>query len=138
TFGLSYREFDTAQGAFIVPTTTPTQFDPDQLNASIERIAGYRPAAAYLMHYSRVTDIPKLAVDLEAQVSQLVQIARRNADKPDPKGAIKEEMLGLWRDLARKHGVQLPDERIDALLKDDAELNAQGLVVWIERQKRAA
>ena len=138
TFGLSYREFDTPRGAFIVPTTTPTQFDPDQLIASIDRISGYRPAAAYLMHYSRVTDIPKLADDLKAQVRQLVQIARRNADRPDLKGAIAKEMQDLWRGLARQHGVQLADERIDALLRDDAELNAQGLVVWIERQKRAA
>jgi glyoxylase-like metal-dependent hydrolase (beta-lactamase superfamily II) len=138
TFGLSYREFDTSRGAFIVPTTTPTQFDPDQLIASIERIASYRPAAAYLMHYSRVTDIPKLAGDLKTQVRQLVEIARRNADRPDLKAAIVKEMQELWRGLARQHGVQLPDERITALLKDDAELNAQGLVVWIERQKRAA
>ncbi len=49
-----------------------------------------------------------------------------------------KEMQELWRGLARQHGVQLPDERIDALLRDDAELNAQGLVVWLERQKRAA
>jgi glyoxylase-like metal-dependent hydrolase (beta-lactamase superfamily II) len=138
TFGLSYREFDTAQGAFIVPTTTPTQFDPEQLVASIDRIAGYRSDAAYLMHYSRVTNIPKLADDLKTQVRQFVDIARRNADRPDLKGAIVKEMQELWRGLARQHGVQLPDERIDALLKDDAELNAQGLVVWIERQKRAA
>jgi hypothetical protein len=34
--------------------------------------------------------------------------------------------------------IDAADERIDALLKDDADLNAQGLVVWIERQKRAA
>jgi glyoxylase-like metal-dependent hydrolase (beta-lactamase superfamily II) len=138
TFGLSYREFDTAQGAFIVPTTTPTQFDPDQLVASVDRIAGFRPAAVYLMHYSRVTDIPKLAADLKAQIRQLVQIARRNADLPDPKGAIAKDMSELWRSLARKHGVQLPDERIDALLADDADLNSQGLVVWLERQKRVA
>lgn len=138
TFGLSYREFDTAQGPFIVPTTTPSQFDPDQLTASIDRIASYRPEAAYLMHYSRITGIPKLAGELKTQVSQFVQIARRNAGTPDPKGAIIKEMQDLWRDLARKHGVQLPDERIEALLKDDAELNAQGLVVWLERQKRAA
>jgi glyoxylase-like metal-dependent hydrolase (beta-lactamase superfamily II) len=138
TFGLSYREFDTAQGAFIVPTTTPTQFDPEQLIASIDRIAGYRPDAAYLMHYSRVTDIPRLAGDLKAQVRQLVQIARHCAHNPDPKGAILKEMQELWRGLAREHGVQLSDEGIDALLKDDAELNAQGLVVWLERQKRAA
>jgi hypothetical protein len=138
TFGLSYREFDTAQGAFIVPTTTPTQFDPDQLVASIDRIAGYRPEAVYLMHYSRVTGIPKLAGELKAQVSQLVQIARSSAELPDSKGSIMRDMLTLWRGLARRHGVPLSDERIDALLKDDADLNAQGLVVWLERQKRAA
>jgi glyoxylase-like metal-dependent hydrolase (beta-lactamase superfamily II) len=137
TFGLSYREFDTAQGAFIVPTTTPTQFDPDQLIASIDRISAYAPEATYLMHYSRVTDIPKLAADLKAQVRELVQIARRNADQPDPKDAIVKDMQALWRRLALEHGVQMPEARIDALLKDDADLNAQGLVVWIERQKRA-
>ncbi|MEJ1964365.1 MAG: MBL fold metallo-hydrolase [Gammaproteobacteria bacterium] len=138
TFGLSYRELDTAQGAFIVPTTTPTQFDPDQLIASIDRIASYRPEAVYLMHYSRVTGVPKLAADLKVQVRQLVEIARRNADRPDVKGAIEKDMRDLWISLARGHGVTLPDARIEALLKDDLDLNAQGLVVWIERQKRAA
>ena len=36
TFGISYRELDSAAGAFIFPTTTPTQFDPAQLRASVE------------------------------------------------------------------------------------------------------
>jgi hypothetical protein len=90
------------------------------------------------MHYSRVTDIPKLASDLEAQVRELVEIARRNADRADAKDAIMKDMQELWRGLARKHGVQLSDERIDALLRDDAELNAQGLIAWLGRQKRAA
>ena len=138
TFGLSYRELDTSQGAFIVPTTTPTQFDPEQLIASIDRIASFGPESAYLMHYGRVTGVPKLAADLKAQVRQFVQIARRSSGLPDPKGAIEKEMRELWISLARKHGVTLPDARIDALLKDDLDLNAQGLVTWIERQKRAA
>jgi glyoxylase-like metal-dependent hydrolase (beta-lactamase superfamily II) len=138
TFGLSYREFDTAQGAFIVPTTTPTQFDPEQLIASIDRIASFAPESAYLMHYGRVTGVPKLAADLKAQVLQFVQIARRSAGLPDVKGAIEKEMRDLWICLARKHGVTLPDAHIDALLKDDLDLNAQGLVAWLGRQKRAA
>ena len=41
-------------------------------------------------------------------------------------------------EMGLRDGVQFSDERIDALLKDDVELNAQGLVVWLERQKRAA
>jgi glyoxylase-like metal-dependent hydrolase (beta-lactamase superfamily II) len=46
TFGLSYREFDTARGAWIMPTTTPTQFDPEQLKGSIMRLMQYRRAGS--------------------------------------------------------------------------------------------
>jgi glyoxylase-like metal-dependent hydrolase (beta-lactamase superfamily II) len=138
TFGLSYRELDTAQGALIVPTTTPTQFDPEQLIASIDRIAGYAPESVYLMHYSRVTGIPQLAESLKTQVQELVQIARRSAGAADVKAAIMKEMRELWLTLARAHGCTLPDARIHEVLEGDVDLNAQGLVVWLERQKRAA
>src|ERR1700758_4414088 len=50
TFGISYRALDTAQGAFITPSTVPTQFDPQQHIASIDRILGCRPESVYLMH----------------------------------------------------------------------------------------
>jgi len=30
TFGISYRALDTENGAFITPSTVPTQFDPEQ------------------------------------------------------------------------------------------------------------
>jgi glyoxylase-like metal-dependent hydrolase (beta-lactamase superfamily II) len=137
TFGLSYRELDTAQGAFIVPTTTPTQFDPHQLVASIDRLLSYRPESIYLMHYSRVTDAPRLGASLKTQVWQLAEIALRNANAPDVKAAIIKEMRQLWFGLVRQHGCTLPDADIEELLGTDLELNAQGLVVWVERQKRA-
>jgi glyoxylase-like metal-dependent hydrolase (beta-lactamase superfamily II) len=138
TFGLSYRELDTDQGAFIVPTTTPTQFDPEQLIESIERIASYQPDSCYLMHYSRVTIIPRLATRLKTQVKELAQIAKRAAGAPDPKAAIMKEMWDMWLRLARQHGINLPESRIREILNDDLDLNAQGLVAWLERQKRAA
>lgn len=136
TFGLSYRELDTDRGAFIVPTTTPTQFDPEQLIASIERLLAYRPEAMYLMHYSRVTGVPRLGEHLKAQIRQLADMARRNAEAADPKAAIASEMRTLWLQLAREHGCVLEDARIDELLGPDIELNAQGLVAWLERQRR--
>jgi len=138
TFGLSYREFDTAHGAFIVPTTTPTQFDPDQLIASIRRIASYQPESVYLMHYSRVTGIPRLAEALESQVRQFVEIARNHLGSADAKAGIMNDMRQLWLTLLREHQCTLSESRIDELLATDLDLNAQGLVVWLERQKRAA
>ena len=89
TFGLSYRELDSPQGAFIVPTTTPTQFDPEQLIASIDRLLSYSPAAMYLMHFSRVTDVPRLGESLKGQIRELTRIAEQSAAAPDRAAAIR-------------------------------------------------
>lgn len=135
TFGISYREFDTERGAFIIPTTTPTQFDPDQLIASIDRLLAYRPEAMYLMHYSRVTEVQRLGESLKGQVRRLAEIARRHADSHDRKDAMAAEMRTMWHELLAAHGCTMAPEQIDALLETDLELNAQGLVVFIDRQK---
>ncbi|MDH5539480.1 MAG: MBL fold metallo-hydrolase, partial [Rhizobacter sp.] len=54
TFGLSYREFDTDQGAWLLPTTTPVQFDPDALRTSVQRMLGFEPDCMYLTHFGPV------------------------------------------------------------------------------------
>ena len=59
TFGLSYRELDVDGRAFVVPTTTPTQFDPEGMHASIDRMLAMRPQAMYLTHYSRVGEVDR-------------------------------------------------------------------------------
>jgi glyoxylase-like metal-dependent hydrolase (beta-lactamase superfamily II) len=133
TFGISYRALDTAAGAFIVPTTTPTQFDPDQLTASIDRLMQFEPKAAYLMHYSRVTGLPRLAESLKMQVRALAQIARRHAADADREAAIRAEMRALWLTLARAHGVTPAEQKVDAFLDKDLELNTQGLIAWLAR-----
>ena len=137
TFGLSYRELDSPQGPFIIPTTTPTQFDPEQLIASIDRLLSYSPEAMYLMHFSRVTGLPPLAESLKMQIRELTRIAERSAAAPDPAAAIRAGIAGLWRELAIRHGCPLPPERVLALLEGDIGLNTQGLVVWLERRRHA-
>jgi len=133
TFGLSYRELDTAAGAFIVPTTTPTQFDPEQLIASIDRLLATQPRAAYLMHYSRVTDLPRLAASLKHQVRELAALAQRAAAVADPYAQIRAGMRALWLDLLRQHGVDDAEARIEPVLGKDLDLNTQGLESWLER-----
>lgn len=133
TFGISYREFDTARGAFIIPATTPSQFDPEQLIASIDRLQSLAPDALYLMHYARVTDVPRLAIDLKSQIQSFVQIARRHAGSSQVYDLIREDMWRLWLQLAREHGCTLPDSEISELLSPDLDLNTQGLIAWLKR-----
>ena len=133
TFGISYRALDTENGAFITPSTVPTQFDPEQHIASIDRLLAYRPESIYLMHFSRVTDVPRLGISLKAQIAELARIARAHADDPDPQAGIRADMLTLWRSLARDHGCRLPDSELEHALAGDLTLNTQGLIAWLTR-----
>jgi glyoxylase-like metal-dependent hydrolase (beta-lactamase superfamily II) len=136
TFGVSYRELDTEQGAFILPTTSPSQFDPDQLIASIDRLVAYSPRNVYLMHYSRVTGVPRLAEMLKGQIREFVRIARVHENSPDAHGLIGTAMFELWLQLLQRQGSTLSGAEVARLLKNDLDLNAQGLIVWLEREKK--
>ena len=133
TFGISYREFDTERGPWITPTTTPTQFDPAQLKASIVRLMQYRPRKVYLTHYSEVGDCARLANDMYDAIDEFVTIARQSG--LDQK-RMRYELRIRAHESLREHGCTLSAEGIDAILGKDFELNAAGLASWLERAAR--
>jgi len=132
TFGLSYREFDTARGAWIMPTTTPTQFDPGQLKGSIVRLMQFRPRRLYLTHYSEVTECARLANDMVDAIDEYVKIAR--AAGPDDVARMRFDLRRLAHEGLREHGCTMSAAQIDAILGKDFELNADGLVAWLKRE----
>ena len=137
TFGISYRELDTSQGPFILPTTSPSQFDPDQLISSIDRLMSYAPESMYLMHYSRVTGTPRLAEMLKSQIREFVRIVRDCEASPDAHNAIRAAMLQLWLKLLQQQGSTVAADDAAKLLETDLELNSQGLLLWFARQRRS-
>jgi glyoxylase-like metal-dependent hydrolase (beta-lactamase superfamily II) len=135
TFGISYRALDTPRGNFITPSTVPTQFEPEEHLASVDRMLSFRPESMYLMHFSRVTGVPRLAELLKAQIRELAAIARRHAHAPDRAAAIRADMLALWVELARSEGSTLEREALERALAGDLELNTQGLIAWLDRDR---
>lgn len=134
TFGISYREFDVRGQPFIFPTTTPVQFEPEALHASIDRLLATGAQAAFLTHYGRVTGLVELATQLHAQIDELVELTRAAP------GAGQERLDGLRAAVEnallrrlRAHGCLLDDATCKALLENDVELNTQGLLVWRDR-----
>ena len=137
TFGLSYREFDVDGRALAIPTTTPTQFDPDQLIDSIRRILALQPEAAYFTHYGEVRDLVRIGADLERQIGEYVRIARSHAglDAEAARPAIRSDLGAFLREEVRRHGCSLSGAEVDALLENDVILNTDGLLVWLSRRK---
>jgi len=133
-FGICYREFDTNRGPFMLPTTTPVQFEPDALHATIDRLMSYRPARIFQTHFGPVTDLERLADDLHAALRELVRIARTHAQAPDRRRRIEQEMFDHFNAKLDEHGYAGDLVRRHAFIDDDVRLNTAGLEVWLDRR----
>jgi len=134
TFGLSYREFDTQNGAFLFPTTTPVQFDPAALKASVGRLMAIQPEFMYLTHYGRVDDLQRLATVMLDGVDKLAALGERHKDDDQRTQKIEAAIYAWLMTGLRDHGVNLPDETCIQLLKTDVVLNTQGIEFWLDHR----
>jgi glyoxylase-like metal-dependent hydrolase (beta-lactamase superfamily II) len=132
TFGLSYRDLDTAAGPFIFPTTTPIQFDPPALIDSVGRLMDREPENMYLTHFGGVRDLRRLADDLVDGIRQFAAWGETFEAHPDRSGQIRSAMMTWLVERAREHGVTLSDERLRDLFAGDVELNSQGIEFWLD------
>lgn len=133
SFGVSYRELDTAAGEFIFPTTTPTQFDPVAAHEAIDRIMGCDPEQLYLTHYSRIRDLSRLAADMHSDIDAFAAIAMAEIDSADPFPAIRDAMWEHVTRRLREHGWDGDEEAMHSILDVDIVLNSKGLVSWLQR-----
>lgn len=134
-FGLSYREHDVDGRQFIFPTTTPTQFEPEEMRNSIHRLLALQPEAMYLTHYSRVEGVAAKGAELERHLDALVAIALSEKDAGANRLAkIKEAISAYLLKQLAQHGCKLTTDETLAIWETDLALNAQGLVVWLDSQ----
>ncbi|MBT2745639.1 MULTISPECIES: MBL fold metallo-hydrolase [unclassified Lysobacter] len=134
TFGLSYREFDSAHGPFIVPTSSPVQFEPEPLKASIRTLLARDPDWMYITHYGRIGDTQRLGADLIEQIDAMVRMAREAQSAGDGLHArLTESLADYFVERAQAHASPISDEQTRAVLAVDVELNAQGLAIWLAR-----
>jgi glyoxylase-like metal-dependent hydrolase (beta-lactamase superfamily II) len=132
-FGICYRDLDTHRGPFMLPTTTPVQFEPDAFHATIDRLMSYQPTRVFQTHFGPVGHVERLARDLHASIVELVRIARQHARSPDRRARIEADMF-LWISVQLDgHGYAGDLAQRHALLDEDVRLNTAGLEVWLDR-----
>ncbi len=136
-FGLSYPECDVSGRQFVYPATTPVQFDPDEMHASINLLTSFNPAAVYLTHFGQVRDVPGTARELHRLIDAYVDIARQHKDAGKARHElIRNGLAGLMVREMAAIGSPLSPEIIVELLNHDIEINAQGLEVWLDSEGR--
>ena len=132
-FGLSYREMDQDGRQFILPTTSPAQFDPEPYHRSIDLIRGIRPEAVYITHYSQIRDVQAKGEALHRLVDAHAELGLREKDagaaRPE---RLREGIKRIFLEEARRWGSRLADARVLDIYSNDVELNTQGLGYWLD------
>ena len=130
-FGISYQWFRTNGGDYCMPATTPSQFRPQQLKASIELLAAESPERIFLTHFGELAYTDELKQSLLAQIDNYVKMAGQYGQQVDQ---LEEAIMdySLQRVAAMNTAADTADMR--ELFRHDARLNAQGLAVWQQRQ----
>jgi glyoxylase-like metal-dependent hydrolase (beta-lactamase superfamily II) len=134
SFGVSYREHDTAIGETVFPTTTPVHFDPPAAHAAVDRIMACAPQHVFLTHYSRVGNLDRLAAELHAGIDAYVALALRHSEDDNRTAVLQRALFGYYAERLENHGFAGDGDSIAATMNIDARLNAQGLEVWLDRR----
>ena len=135
SFGVSYREHDTANGPIVFPTTTPVHFDPAEAHKAIDRIMALEPTQLYLTHYSRVTGVERLAAEMHSALDAYVEIALARADEANRNEALQAALLDYYTERLSAHGFEGGVDAVASSMATDIPLNAQGLEVWLDRRQ---
>lgn len=136
TFGISYRELDQDGRNFIIPTSSPVQFDPEPYHRSIDLIASYKPDRVYLTHFSQVHDAPRLAGRLHDLVDQHAALGLHYKDAGTEREALLTEgVTRIVLDEAERQGLRFPRDYVLEVMGVDIGLNAQGLISWLDSMR---
>lgn len=137
TFGLGYTEFQVDGDPLLVATTTPVAFDPDAWFTSLERMMALSPAACCLTHFGRIDGPERYVGMLRDSIRAHVEIAlaEEGDDSPGREQRLHDAVRTLLVDAGVAHA-GLDPQTVEEILRNDIELNAQGLGIWLKRRAK--
>ena len=129
TFGISYRDLDHKDEIYIFPSTSPVQFDPEELIKSIHKIMEYNPQRVCLTHFAAIRPTQKVVEQLIDGIHFVSNLAKKYATEDDAKLLIHNDMMSYFLKGFKKIGVKDLDfcrERLEL----DVKINTLGLIYW--------
>lgn len=133
-FGISYPWCRSSTDDFVLPSTTPSQFDPETFLASVDLLCSYHPQRLFLTHYGELLYTEKKADLLREQIGIYCELARTHANDPS---ALEASLAEQTIQLIRGTGLAGDEAQWRQSLVFDMGLNAQGLLIWLARTAAA-
>lgn len=125
--GSSFQEMNAKNGCWIIPSTSPMQFDPTDMHNSIDKIVRYNPKNVYLTHFGRLNDLKTAAEELHRDIDKYVEVTEKlNGDEDK----IREYLLTLYTRTATLYGMENPRDYVTNQCRILLHINPMGLEAW--------
>lgn len=136
-FGLVYPALQ-ARGTFAFPSTSPTDYLPEEAVAVVRQIASRGADRVFLTHFGERTDIAAIADQLLADLTFSAELFAKARDSEHGGAELErfchDALQGHFADRLRARGLPETKETWDVLALD-LELNAQG-IAWVAQKAR--
>jgi len=134
TFGLAYPQLSFDDKPFIFPTTTPVQFNPDEMKLSIQRLMSLKPDRLFLTHYGEIKATSYLLDEMNAQIDDFVRLTLQLDKSDNLVNELSSDLVQYLIDRKSRQGMSIDPVVVRDVIVADARLNAQGLAVWRDKQ----
>lgn len=135
-YGIAYRELYCHGAPFVMPTTTPVQFEFDAMLSSIELLMAAEPRYCYLTHFGRIEASAVHARSLQRQLREYLRLTHASTPGEARQQQLADALFDYTLGLLRAAGNERSESELRELLRMDMQLNAQGLLMWLQRQQR--
>ncbi len=133
TFGISYPEMIGLKTRHIIPTTTPTQFNPEKLLNSINLLMSYEPECIYLTHFGLLENPQDHYEILSKTITEYCEITQANIKALSPEEEINKIISEIEYTNLFKVRPNATLKEAQSLLGLDINLNTQGLCYWLNQ-----
>ena len=119
-----------------IPDIQPyTEEESRAMLSSLELLMATEPRYCYLTHFGRVAASRKCTDALERQLREYLRLAQASEPGEQRQQRLAAALLDHTVGLLRAAGNSSSAAELRELLAMDMDLNAQGLLVWLERQR---
>lgn len=133
TVGIRYQQLIDDGIHFYLPSTSPNQFDPNKMMASIKRMQAADLKGLYFGHYGMSSNVS----DVYEQVEKWLEIFLREAQDVFEQGGnatmLKERLYQLVMNALLEEGVK-PSHEVFSIIQLDLEVSAMGLLDYLAKK----
>jgi glyoxylase-like metal-dependent hydrolase (beta-lactamase superfamily II) len=135
TIGVHYKALEDRGDPLFLPSTSPNQFDPEAMRASMASVKSYKPERLYFGHYSMSENVE----EAYRQVSLWLDLFLEATETVLKKNGSHEALVQTLSDLVytKSSAAKLPEGHVERqMIELDLQVSAIGLLDYFHRHAR--